>query len=274
MWWQVCNLPNRTGKLQTCRHILIQPRSCPCGPHKSPKKKTEKTPFACRQIASIPGYIPMGPVMTENASEPDDLLRRAQAGDEPALAALFAHYRERLKRLVQLRLDRRLSGRVDASDVLQEAYLEVHKRFPEYARETALPFYLWLRLVTGQKLTDVHRHHLGTQMRDAGQEISLYRGALPQATSASLAAQLLGRITSASQAAIRAEHKILVQEALNSMDPLDREVLVLRHFEHLNNEETAQVLGVKKSTASQRYIRALKRLKDILSSIPGLKDNW
>jgi RNA polymerase sigma-70 factor, ECF subfamily len=211
--------------------------------------------------------------MRGDVSEPEDLLRRAQAGDEPALAALFAHYRERLKRMIHLRLDRRLSGRVDASDVLQEAYLEVHQRFPDYAREGTLPFYLWLRLVTGQKLTDVHRHHLGTQMRDAGQEVSLYRGALPQATSASLAAQLLGKITSASQAAMRAEHKLLVQEALNSMDPLDREVLVLRHFEHLSNEETALVLGVKKATASQRYIRALRRLKDILSSIPGLKDN-
>jgi RNA polymerase sigma-70 factor (ECF subfamily) len=216
----------------------------------------------------------MEPVMTEERSDPQDLLRRARLGDEPALAALFTHYRERLKRMVHLRLDRRLSGRVDTSDVLQEAYLEVHKRFPEYAREASLPFFLWLRLVTGQKLTDVHRHHLGTQMRDAGQEVSLYRGALPQATSASLAAQLLGRLTSASRAAIRAEQKLFVQEALNNMDPLDREVLVLRHFEHLNNDETARVLGLKKSTASQRYVRALKRLKEILSSIPGIKDQW
>jgi RNA polymerase sigma-70 factor (ECF subfamily) len=211
--------------------------------------------------------------MTENPSESESLLRRARAGDDEALAALFGQYRDRLKRLIHLRLDRRLSGRIDASDVLQEAYLEVHKRFAEYVRDDALPFYLWLRLLTGQKLTDVHRHHLGTQMRDAGQEVSLYRGALPQATSGSLAAQLLGKLTSASRAAIRAEQKLFVQEALNSMDALDREVLVLRHFEHLSNDETALVLGIKKSAASQRYVRALKRLKEILSSIPGLRDN-
>ncbi len=208
--------------------------------------------------------------MTDSLSEHDDLLRRARSGDERALAALFTHFRERLKRMVRLRLDRRLSGRVDPSDVLQEAYLEVHKRFPEWPGEPQLPFFLWLRLVTGQKLTDFHRHHLGAQMRDAGLEVSLYRGALPQASSASLAAHLLGKMTSVSQAAIRAEHKLIVQEALNSMDALDREVLVLRHFEHLSNDETALVLGVKKSTASQRYIRALKRLKEILSTIPGL----
>ena len=212
----------------------------------------------------------MGVLMSEDVSEHDDLLRRAKSGDEHALAALFTTFRERLKRMVALRLDRRLSGRVDASDVIQEAYLEVHKRFPEWARDEQLPIFLWMRLVTGQKLMDFHRHHLGVQMRDASQEVSLYRGALPQASSASLAAHLLGKMTSVSQAAIRAEHKLIVQEALNSMDALDREVLVLRHFEHLNNEETAQALGVKKSTASQRYIRALKRLKEILSTMPGL----
>jgi RNA polymerase sigma-70 factor, ECF subfamily len=208
--------------------------------------------------------------MTDDLSDHGDVMRRAKAGDEPALAALFTRYRDRLKRMVRLRLDRRLSGRVDASDVLQEAYLEVHKRFREWAGNQELPFFLWLRLVTGQKLTDCHRHHLGAQMRDAGQEVSLYRGAMPQASSASLAAHLLGRMTSAAQAAIRAEHKVIVQEALNSMDALDREVLVLRHFEHLTNDETALVLGLKKSAANQRYIRALKRLKEILSSIPGL----
>jgi RNA polymerase sigma-70 factor, ECF subfamily len=208
--------------------------------------------------------------MTQNSSEHEDSLRRARSGDERAVALLFDTFRERLKRMVQLRMDRRLCGRVDASDVLQEAYLEVHKRFAEWVADQRYPLFLWLRLVTGQKLTDLHRHHLGAQMRDAGQEVSLYRGALPQASSASLAAHLLGEMTSASQEAIRAEHKLIVQEALNSMDALDREVLVLRHFEHLNNDETAVVLGLKRSTASQRYIRALKRLKEILSAIPGL----
>jgi RNA polymerase sigma-70 factor (ECF subfamily) len=200
----------------------------------------------------------------------DALLTRAKAGDATALAALFTGHRERLERMVALRLDRRLTGRVDPSDVIQEAYLEVHKRFDEYARDASVPFFLWLRLVTGQKLADCHRHHLGARMRDARQEVSLYRGPMPQASSVSLAAQLLGKMTSASQAAVRAEHKLHVQEAINSMEPLDREVLVLRHFEHLSNDETALALGLRKSAASQRYIRALKRLKEILSAIPGL----
>jgi RNA polymerase sigma-70 factor, ECF subfamily len=201
------------------------------------------------------------------------LFQRALSGDETALAELFDGYRDRLRRMVRLRLDRRLSGRVDTSDVLQDAYLDVRKRIAEYARDPeAMPFHLWLRLVAGQRLTDIHRHHLGAQMRDAGQEVSLHRGPFPQADSVSLAAQLLGKLTSASQAAIRVEHKLIVQEALNGMDPIDREVLALRHFEHLSNDETAQVLGLSKSAASNRYVRALKRLKEILSSIPGLRD--
>jgi RNA polymerase sigma-70 factor, ECF subfamily len=199
------------------------------------------------------------------------LIERALTGDESALAALFDGYRTQLRRMIRLRLDRRLSGRVDSSDVLQEAYLDVRRRIGEYAG-AAMPFHLWLRLVAGQRLTDVHRFHLGAQMRDAGQEVSLHRGPFPQASSVSLAAQLLGKMTSASHAAIRAEHKLIVQEALNGMDPIDREVLALRHFEHLSNDETAQVLGLSKSAASNRYVRALKRIKDIRSSIPGRRE--
>ena len=212
--------------------------------------------------------------MADPAGDENQLLiERALTGDESALAALFDGYRGQLRRMIRLRLDRRLSGRVDSSDVLQEAYLDVRKRLDEYARDpAAMPFHLWLRLVAGQRLTDVHRFHLGAQMRDAGQEVSLHRGPFPQASSVSLAAQLLGKMTSASHAAIRAEHKLIVQEALNGMDTIDREVLALRHFEHLSNDETALVLGLTKSAASNRYIRALKRLKEILSSIPGLRE--
>jgi len=212
--------------------------------------------------------------MTADASEIRDLVRRAADGDRVAVAELFTRYRDRLRALVRLRLDRRLQGRLDPSDVVQEAYLDYARRLPEYARNPTMPFYLWLRFLAGQRLIDLHRHHLGAQMRDAGQEVSLYRGALPQASSASLAYQLLGRLTSASRAAIRAETQVKVQEALNRMDPMDREVLALRHFELLTNEETAQVLGISKSAASNRYVRALKRLKDILAALPGFEDYW
>jgi RNA polymerase sigma-70 factor (ECF subfamily) len=210
--------------------------------------------------------------MNPQESPSGALLQRAAAGDQTAVNELFTLYRDRLRAMVRLRLNRRLQGRVDPSDVLQEAYLEICRHFAEYVRAPTLPFYLWLRHITGQKLIAVHRQHLGARMRDADREVSLYRGALPQASSASLAAHLLGRGTSASQAAIRAEMQIRVQEALNSMSPLDREILALRHFEMLSNGETAQVLGIKKSAASNRYVRALERLKDLLVDLPEFAD--
>ena len=143
---------------------------------------------------------------------------------------------------------------------------------PSMSRDRAFTPYLWLRLVTGQRLVEVHRRHLGTAMRDAGREVSLYRGALPQASSVSLAAQLLGRFTTASQAAVRAERQLQLQAVLNGMDPMDREILALRHFEELSNGEAAEVLGLSKTAANNRYIRALGRLRDLLESMPGFLD--
>jgi RNA polymerase sigma-70 factor (ECF subfamily) len=209
--------------------------------------------------------------MADDSADTDELARLA-GGDPRAVAEAFARYRDRLRCMVKLRLDRRLQGRVDPSDVLQEAYLDVARRAAEYIAHPTMPFYLWLRFLTGQRLLIIHRQHLGARMRDAGQEVSLYRGALPQASSVSLAAQLLGRLTSPSLAAIRAEMQVRLQDALNGMDPVYREVLTLRHFEELSNAETAAVLGLQKAAASNRYIRALKRLREVLSSIPGFFD--
>jgi RNA polymerase sigma-70 factor (ECF subfamily) len=205
-----------------------------------------------------------------NSGETDRLLQLVAQGDRQQWGALLELHRKRLRRMVALRLDGRLQGRVDASDVIQEAYLEASLRLPEYLGQPSMPFFLWLRrYLTFQKMMELHRHHLGTQMRDAGREVALHRGSLPGVSSAALAAQLLGRDTGPSEAAIRAERKIRLQEALNSMDPLDREVLALRHFEQLNNAETAQVLGLQESAASKRYIRALTKLEEILSTGPG-----
>src|SRR4051794_27109422 len=207
--------------------------------------------------------------MSADSRTDEQLLDAARTGDEGVLAVLIERHRHRLERMVRLRMDRRLQGRVDPTDVVQEAYLTVRGKFPQYSANPRLPLFLWLRLEVGQKLVDVHRFHLGAKMRDAGQEVSLHTGALPQVTSLSLAEHLLGKLTSASQAAMRVELKFRVQEALNSMDANDREVLILRHFEELTNVEAAQVLGIKPSAAVNRYVRALMRLKDVFQAMPG-----
>lgn len=204
-----------------------------------------------------------------NDAKTEALIQRAAAGDDAAWIELMGQHRERLRGMVAVRMDRRLRGRIDPSDVIQEACLTASQRLSEYAANPAMPFYLWLRWIAGQRLIDQHRRHLGAKGRDAGRELSLYHGAFPEATTADLAAHLLGRLSSPSQAAIRAEQTIRLQEALNALDPIDREILALRHFEHLTNGEAAEVLGLDKSAASKRYARALLRLKDILAVTLG-----
>jgi RNA polymerase sigma-70 factor (ECF subfamily) len=203
-------------------------------------------------------------------SDLPEILRRASAGDLAPWGDLLQRLRGRLKRMVVLRLDPRIQGRVDPSDVIQEAYFDATKRLSDYADAAEpMPLYLWLRFLVAQTILEHHRRHLGAQARDAAREVTLYRGPMPEATSAAIVAQLLGRHTSPSHAAMRAERKIRLQTALNQMDPIDREVLVLRHYEQLSNGEVATVLGLDKSAASKRYVRALLRIKDILAEMPG-----
>jgi RNA polymerase sigma-70 factor (ECF subfamily) len=204
------------------------------------------------------------------APDPDPdiagLLDRLRSGDQTALAELFARHRDRLRRMVELRLDHRLAGRVSASDVLQEAYIDALKRVEHYFAKPDQPFFGWLRLVVGQRLADVHREHTAGK-RNAARDVGLHGG--PGADSACLAACLLGNLSSPSHAAERNETFVLLEDALARMDPLDREVLALRHFEELSNTETAELLGIQPAAASKRYVRALARLKQILESIPG-----
>jgi RNA polymerase sigma-70 factor (ECF subfamily) len=205
----------------------------------------------------------------DDSSETVELLNRARAGDRTALDAMFTRHHERLRLMVAIRLDRRLQARVDPVDVVQEAYIDVLRRLDEYLGDPKLPLFLWLRLVVGDRLMKVHRQHLGSQKRAAGREVSFYSGALPIASSAALAAQLLGKHTSPTQAAVRAERLLRLQDALNSLDAMDREILSLRHFEELTRREAAQVLGIEEAAAAKRYVRAMKRLKEVLSELPG-----
>jgi RNA polymerase sigma-70 factor (ECF subfamily) len=206
-----------------------------------------------------------------SADETDDtpgLLERVREGDQTALAELFSRHRDRLGRMVEFRLDSRLKGRVAASDVLQEAYIDALKRLPHFHAEPAMPFFLWLRWITAQRVVEVHRQHLGARIRDAGREVPLAGGDGLSPSSARMA-ELMGEQTSPSQVAQRAEMLAQLQAALEGLEPVDREVLALRHFEELSNLETAAVLGIQPAAASKRYIRALERLKTVLAVMPG-----
>jgi RNA polymerase sigma-70 factor (ECF subfamily) len=204
-----------------------------------------------------------------DSSETNRFLQQASEGDQQSWQILLERYRVRLLRMVELRMDRRIQSRFDPSDVIQEAYQEAWSRLPQYLAQPPAPFFLWLRYLTGQKLLELHRRHLGTRMRDARQEISLYRGGLPESSSAAMAAHLMDKEPRPSEDVAQAERKTRLEEGLNALSPLDREMLALRHFEQLSNAEAAQSLGLDPSTASKRYVRALKKLKEILAGMPG-----
>lgn len=202
-----------------------------------------------------------------NSSQTNRLLQRPVDRDPQVLAELFARHSERLRRMVRLRLDRRLRARFNSSSVLQQVFLDVTRRVSEYLTDPSRPFFLWLRQVAGQRIAELHRQHLG----DAAGELTLFRGALPAVHSASLAAQLMGE-RAANPTAMRADMMLRLQDALNGMDALDREVLALCHFEELTEDETAAVLGIDRDAATAHYLRALRRLKEILNGIPGFFD--
>jgi RNA polymerase sigma-70 factor, ECF subfamily len=200
----------------------------------------------------------------ENSSGTNRLLARGPA-EPDAPAELFARHKERLRRMVRVRLDPCLRGRLDSSRVLDLVYQDFCRRIEEYQGQAGSPFYLWLRQVAGQRLRLLSQEHLGDRPAETGQDVTLYRGALPAVNSTALAAQLLGQATAATQAASRADMQLRLQDALNSMDPMEREILILCHFEDLSNVEAAMVLGLETKVAGQGYIRAMKKLKDMMS---------
>jgi len=195
------------------------------------------------------------------SDQPESAVRR---GDVGAMADLFSIHRDRFAQIVQFRMNPRISSRVDIEDILQEAFLDATKRIKHFVDDSAMSPFVRLREIVLQTLVDVHRRHLGVQARDCSREVSLAPQKFGYDTSICLNVLLIGNLTSPSSAAMHNELSIQIQTALSSMEPIDREVLMMRHFEDLSNKEISQALGIKISAASRRYIRAVKRLGDIL----------
>lgn len=201
--------------------------------------------------------------------EEQELISRVVRGDTEALASLYSRHRDRLWRLVTFRMDPRLHGRVDADDVLQESWLAAVQRIDHFVVDASRSIFVWFRLIVSQTLVDIHRRHLGARKRSVGNEFSIDRGWSSASTSSSLSFHLLDHLTTPSEAALREELSQQLGEALAGMREIDREVLALRHFEQLTNREAAQVLGISEQAASDRYVRALGRLKVVMNALPG-----
>lgn len=201
-----------------------------------------------------------------------DVLSRLMADGEHALADLFMTQRPRLRMMVHRRLDPRLAKRVDASDILQEGYVDAARRLNEYLSDPHMPFFLWLRFLVKQRLCAVHRKHLSAGKRDVRREDGWPAPCRQSAESDSLAMEFSARISSPSQQVARAELQRRLRQLIDSLDPLDREIIALRHFEELSNNEAAAELGISKFAASKRYLRAIERMRAATESF--LQSNY
>ncbi|TWU30032.1 sigma-70 family RNA polymerase sigma factor [Bythopirellula polymerisocia] len=208
--------------------------------------------------------------MTPDVDNLRDFSEQLLNGDREALAKLLALHRQRLWRIVHLRLDPCMAGRVDPDDILQEAYIAASLRLVHYSEQRHFSPFVWLRMIVGQTLIDVHRRHVGAQQRDARRET------VKQDYAVSLASFHLAsarqRRTSPSHAVLRSERNSMLHAAIESLKPSDQEVLELRHFEELTNNEVAEVLGIEPKAASIRYVRAITRLREVAAATPGLSE--
>ena len=190
---------------------------------------------------------------------------RAELPAPAELGLVLEGWRGRLRQLIQFRLDPRIVARVDASDLLQDTFLEATRRYPEYQADPAVPLFIWLRAMALQRVSKARRDHAQRERRDVNREVAI--PARAGETSIAIVNCLLDRQPSPASEAQRNERRRQILEAVESMDPIDREVLALRHFELLDNLETAEALGINPAAASKRHVRALARLKKVLESL-------
>ena len=193
----------------------------------------------------------------------EQLLKLIAEGDPNALGILFSKHLPKLKGLVVARIDPRIAARVDESDVMQEVHVEVIRRMPEYLAKGEISFYDWMRFLTKQKIAEVVRRHLGAQSRDVRRERPLNKNSTGN-SSVLLFGFLAGKINSPSSVVCKAEVRRLVRDCIERLEPMDREILMLRHVEQMKTADVADRLAISSNTCRQRHIRSLKRLRDLL----------
>jgi RNA polymerase sigma-70 factor (ECF subfamily) len=208
--------------------------------------------------------------MWPDSNETEQLLQQAAGGDPAAVNRLLERHRVSLRQMVRMRLDRALARRVDASDVVQDVLFEASRRLEDYIQEAKLPFHLWLRQLAKDRVIDMHRRHRTAQRRSVDREQPLAAPQFADRSSFDLAAQLKDPELTPAAANIRRELEHRFLEAIDELEEEDREVILMRHCEHLGNSEVAAVLAISPAAAGMRYLRALRRLRGVLGEPPSI----
>lgn len=207
--------------------------------------------------------------MWPEGEQTQDLLKSVAGGDASAVNRLMDRHRDAVRRMIQMRLDHAVARRVDASDVVQDVMLEASQRLTDYLQNPGMPFHLWLRQLAKDRIIDMHRRHRGAKRRSVDREQNLSGLGQDEQSAADLAALLRDAELTPAAAALRKEMEERFMVALDQLEENDREIIVMRHFEHLGNSDVAEALGLSPPAAGMRYLRAIRRLKEIL----GGEDN-
>ncbi len=202
--------------------------------------------------------------MWPNSPETEELLARARQGEPAAVDRLLEAHRAGLRRLIGLRLDPALARRVDASDIVQDVMLEVSQRLADYLRRPDMPFQLWLRHIAKDHMIDAYRRHRLAQGRSIDREQPTAAPGLADPSSLDLAAQFIDKEITPASAAVRAELQNRLHEAVAGLDDDDREIILMRHFEQMSNQDVAATLHLSEAAASMRHLRAVRRLRAAL----------
>ncbi len=195
-----------------------------------------------------------------------DLLNEVGNGDQSAVNRLLDRHREAVRRMVQMRLDHAVARRVDASDVVQDVMLEASQRLTEYIRNPSMPFHLWLRQLAKDRMIDMHRRHRGAQRRSVDREQNMSSFNSDDQSAADLVSLLRDAELTPAASALRKEMEERFVLALDKLDESEREIVIMRHFEHLGNGEVAEALGLSAPAAGMRYLRAIRRLRELLGT--------
>ncbi|QDU40751.1 RNA polymerase sigma factor CnrH [Maioricimonas rarisocia] len=208
--------------------------------------------------------------MWPEADKTQELLLQIEDGDEEAVNRLIHRHRDAVRRMIAMRLDRGIAQRVDASDVVQDVMLEATRRLRDYLANPQMPFHLWLRQLAKDRMIDLHRRH-HAQRRDVGREQSMAVGGRGDRSSLDLARQLMDSELTPAAATVRKELEQRFMSAVDELPEADREIIIMRHAEHLTNSEVAQALDLSPAAAGMRYLRAVRRLRGLLGdpSSPG-----